>query len=141
MFWRNRNTVLVIIGVVLLTVFSAAARPRTMQRSLSGTWGGQHITIEVGRGSASIEYDCANGTISGPLTVDSKGRFTWRGYYNREHGGPIRIGEKSNAQPAVYKGWIQNDTMTLTVTLANNDESLGTFTLKRGSRGRVFKCR
>jgi hypothetical protein len=141
MFWRNRNTVLVIIGVVLLTVFSAGARPRRMQRSLSGIWGGQHISIEVSGSSASIEFDCANGTIKGPLTVDSKGRFTWRGYYNREHGGPIRRDEESNAQPAIYKGWIQDNTMTLTVTLANSDESLGEFTLKRGGQGRVFKCR
>ncbi|MDQ2938026.1 MAG: hypothetical protein M3R67_11025 [Acidobacteriota bacterium] len=141
MFWRNRNTVLVIIAVIVLTVFSAAARPRKMQRSVSGTWGGDHIIIEFSGRSASIEYDCANGTINGPLTLDSKGRFTWGGYHNREHGGPIRRDEKSNTQTATYKGWIQDNTMTLTVTLANGDESLGTFTLKRGSQGRVFKCR
>lgn len=112
-----------------------------MQRTVSGTWGGQHISIEANGRSASIEYDCATGTINGPLTLDSKGHFTWRGYHNREHGGPIRIDEKSNAQPANYRGWIQGDTMTLTVTLANSDESPGTFTLTRGSQGKVFKCR
>ncbi|MDQ6653551.1 MAG: hypothetical protein M3Y84_12505 [Acidobacteriota bacterium] len=141
MFWLNRNTPLVIIGFVLLIVSSTAARPRKMQRLVSSTWGGQHISIEVNRGSASIEYDCATGTIDGPLTLDSKGHFTWRGYYNREHGGPVRIDEKSNRQPAIYNGWIQGDNMTLTVNLANSKESLGTYTLMRGSSGRVWKCK
>ena len=141
MFWRNRNTLLAIIGLVLLIVFSTAARPRKMQRLVSGTWGGQHISIQVNGGSASIVYDCATGTIDGPLTLDSKGHFTWRGYYHREHGGPVRRDEKPNGQPAIYNGWIQGDTMTLTVNLANSNESLGTYTLTRGRSGRVFKCR
>jgi hypothetical protein len=140
MFWRNRNTLLTIIGLVLLMAFSTAGRPRRMQRVLSGTWGGQHISMEVDGGSASIEYDCARGTIDGPLTLDTKGRFTWRGNHYREHGGPVRRDEPSNSQAAIYKGWIEGDTMTLTVSLENSDESLGTYTLKRGSSGRVFKC-
>ena len=111
-----------------------------MQRTVSGTWGGQHISIEVNGGSASINYDCARGTIDGPLTLDTKGHFTWRGYHTREHGGPVRIGEPSNSKVAIYKGWIQGDTMTLTVSLENSDESMGTYTLKRGRSGRVFRC-
>ena len=141
MFWRNRNRLLVIISLVLLITSLASSRPRKMQRLSSGTWGGPHIRIEVGQGSATIEYDCANGTIDGPFTVDSKGRFSWRGTHNREHGGPIRIDEKPNSRAAIYSGFVKGDTMTLTVKLANTNEVLDSFTLKRGSTGRVFKCR
>ena len=141
MFWRNRNRLLVIISLVLLLVSSAASRPRKMQRLPTGTWGGAHIRIEVEPRSATIDYDCANGTIDGPFTIDSKGRFTWRGTFNREHGGPIRIDEKPNSRPAIYSGLIKGDTMTLTVKLADSNEVLETYTLKRGSSGRVFKCR
>jgi hypothetical protein len=141
MFWENRNKVLVIVSLVLLIVSSAASRPRKMQRLPTGNWGGPHITIEFGPRSATIVYDCANGTIDGPFTIDSKGRFTWRGTHNREHGGPIRIGEKPNTRQAIYSGWIKGDTMTLTVKLAATDEGLETYTLKRGSEGRVFKCK
>ena len=141
MFWRNRNRLLVTISLVLLITSLAESRPRKMQHLSSGTWGGPHIRIEVGQGSATIEYDCANGTIDGPFTLDSKGRFNWRGTHNREHGGPIRIDEKPNSRAAIYSGFVKGDTMTLTVKLANTNEVLDSFTLRRGSTGRIFKCR
>lgn len=141
MFYRNRNRFLVIISLVLLIVSSAASGPRKMQRISPGTWGGLHIRIEVGPRSATIEYDCAHGTIDGPFDIDSKGQFTWRGSYIREHGGPIRNDEKRNGRPAIYSGSIKDDTMTLTVKLSDTDEVLDTYTLQRGSSGRVFKCK
>jgi hypothetical protein len=141
MFWRNRNRLLVIISLVLLIVSSAGSRPRKMQRLSTGTWGGTHIRIDVQPGSATIDYDCANGTIDGPFTIDSKGGFTWRGTFTRERGGPIRIDQKPNSRPAIYSGSIKGDTMTLTVKLADSKEVLETFTLKRGSAGRIRKCR
>ena len=91
MFWLDRNRLLVLVSLVLLIGSLAAAKPRRMQRLQTGTWGGPHISVEVGASSATINYDCANGTINGPLTIDSKGRFNWRGTHNREHGGPIRM--------------------------------------------------
>lgn len=140
MFWRNRKRLLVSISLVLLIVSSAASRPRKMQRLPTGIWGGQHISIEVGPRSATIDYDCANGTIDGPFTISSKGRFTWRGVHNREHGGPIRIDEEPDNRPTIYSGWIKGDTMTLTVKFADTNEVVETYTLKRGSSGRVRKC-
>ena len=118
----------------------ATSKPRKMQRLSTGSWGAPHIRIDVAQGSATIDYDCANGTIAGPLTYDRKGNFTWRGTHNREHGGPIRVDEKSNSRPAVYTGSIKGDTMTLTVKLADTNEVVETYTLKRGGAGRVFKC-
>ncbi|MGH9873391.1 MAG: hypothetical protein ACRD9S_13135 [Pyrinomonadaceae bacterium] len=112
-----------------------------MQRVSTGTWGAPHIRVEVGQNSASIDYDCANGTIDGPLTFDSKGRFTWRGTHHREGPGPIRVDSESKGRPALYTGSIKGDTMTLTVKLTDTDEVLETYTLKRGGHGRVFKCK
>jgi hypothetical protein len=141
MFSRNQNRLLVIVSLLLLIGSSAASRPRKMQRLSTGSWGAPHIRIDVGPSSATIDYDCANGTIDGPLTLDSKGRFNWRGTHNREHPGPIRIDQKPNARPAVYSGSVKGDTMTLTVKLGDTNEVLETYTLKRGSQGRVFKCK
>ena len=140
MFLKNSNRILVLVSLVLLIGSSAASRPRKMQRLHPGSWGGLHIRIDVAQRSASIDYDCANGTIDGPLTIDRKGRFTWRGTHNREHGGPIRVDEKPNGRPAIYSGSIKGDTMTLTVKLADSDAVPDTFTLKRGSSGRIRKC-
>src|SRR5712691_2685366 len=137
MVWRNRNRLLAIVTLVVLAVSSGVSRPRKLQRLPNGVWGGQHISIEVSGRSASVEYDCAKGTINGPLTLDSKGQFTWRGTHNREHPGPVRRGVKPNSQPATYTGLVKGNTMTLTVKLDGSDEALGTYTLKRGDPGRV----
>jgi hypothetical protein len=112
-----------------------------MQRVPTGLWGATHINIEVGPRSATINYDCANGTIEGPLTFDSKGRFTWRGSHHREGPGPVRADNEANRRPAIYTGSIKGDTMTLTIKLTDTNEILDNFTLKRGRAGRVFKCR
>jgi hypothetical protein len=141
MFVKNSNKLCVLVSLVLLITVSAAARPRKMQRLSTGTWGGPHIRVEVGQRSATIDYDCANGTMDGPFTVDSKGRFNWRGTYKREHGGPIRMDEQSSGRPAIYSGSIKGDTMTLAVKYADSNEVIQTYTLKRGSAGRVFKCK
>ena len=141
MFRSNRNRMLVVGSLVLLLVSAAVSRPRKTQRVRSGSWGGQHISIDVGEKSATIEYDCANGAIEGPLTIDSKGHFSWRGTFNREHPGPIREDETGNTRAAIYSGSIKGDTMYLTVRLADSKEEVATFTLTRGRSGRVFKCK
>ena len=141
MFSPNRTKLLVLVSLLLLIVASAAAKPRKTQRLQPGSWGAPHIRIDVEQGSATIDYDCANGTIDGPLTYDRKGNFTWHGTHNQEHGGPTRVDEESNGRPAIYTGSIKGDTMKLTVMLAHSKELVETFTLKRGGAGRVFKCK
>lgn len=141
MFSLDRNRLLVLISLVLLIGSLAAGRPRRMQRLQTGTWGGSHINIQVEPGSAKVNYDCANGTINGPLTIDSKGRFNWRGTHSRERPGPTRIDETANGSAAIYSGQIKGDKMTLTLKMANSNEAGETFTLTRGAGGRVFKCK
>jgi len=112
-----------------------------MQRMQPGMWGGQHIRLEINGNSASIDYDCAHGKIDGPLTLDGKSQFAWRGTHAREGPGPVRENQKANDQRVVYTGSISGDTMTLTVKLADTNEVIGTFALTRGNPGRVFKCK
>ena len=141
MFLKNRIELLAVVCFVLIFAALAASRPRKMQRMSTGSWGAPHIRIDVGQHSATIDYDCANGTIDGPLTFDSKGRFTWRGTHRRESPGPTRVDDESKGSPALYTGSIKGDTMTLTVKLTDSNEVVDTYTLKRGSFGRVFKCK
>jgi hypothetical protein len=127
--------VLLVSGCVTIAV---AKKPRTIP---DGTWGGPHIQLIVQNGAATIEYDCANGSIEGPLKLDSRGRFSLSGKHFREHGGPIRIGEENKPMAVRYTGRIDGTRMTLTVTLMNSKSQMGTYQLTRGSEGRVFKCR
>lgn len=107
----------------------------------TGIWGGRHIRLEVTDSGALVEYDCAHGAISERLKVDNDGRFRARGNHVGEHGGPVREGEAPAGQPASFDGSIRDKTMTLTVTLSNSSESIGTFSLVLGSEGRLVKCR
>ena len=122
-------------------VFSSSGMTHKTQRIVNGIWGGDHIRLEVTGHSATIEYDCANGTMDGPLVVDGRGNFKLTGTHVREHGGPIRRGESGDARRARYSGWTDGKKMTMTVVLSDPNETVGTFTLIRGNEGRVWKCK
>lgn len=107
----------------------------------AGVWGGDHIRMEVTGGGAEISYDCAHSTIDQPIVPDSDGNFNVKGKFTREHGGPIRRDEEIKSRPVRYTGRVRDKVMTLTVTLADPEETAGTFTLTQGSVGRVMKCR
>ena len=127
--------------VTLLVWTSVLGFVCPQQRLAETMWGGDHIRIEVEGDSALVDYDCANGSIKGPLILKPNGRFSWEGVHTREHSGPIRRDEKPDNREAVYYGSVRNDIMTLTVKLKSSNAIVGTFILKRDTPGRVFKCR
>jgi len=134
----SKNGIAVLlVGLLLLT--SVTAETRKLRRIPTGTWGGQHINMKVGAKSASIEYDCATGTIRGPMVVDSEGNFTLRGTHRMQRGGPVRADETPNDHPATYTGSIKGNTMTLNLKLSDSD--VETFTLEKGKEGELFRCK
>ena len=107
---------------------------------VTGSWGGEHVGLEVTDSGATIEYDCATGTIDGPLHPDGAGRFDARGTHVRGHGGPDREGEVPDAHPARYTGRVEGGRMTLTVGETDTGATVGTFSLRRGAAPQVFRC-
>jgi hypothetical protein len=138
MYSPRSTACLVITG--LLLVFMTPANAQYGQRVARGVWGGLHINMVVGARSATIEYDCAHGTIDGRLNFDKQGKFEWRGTFAPERGGPIRADDEQRGQPATYSGEIKGDTMTLTLKVSGSDET-ETFTLQKGKAGELFKCK
>jgi hypothetical protein len=148
---NSLKTVLVLLALpLLLTLFeqSRACSPGKVTNMTQdnssippGLWGGEHIRLQVTDKGAEVAYDCAHGTIDAPIALNSKGSFDIRGGFVPERSGPIRREQQSNNRPARYVGEVDGDTMTLTVTLTDSSEKVGPFTLTRGSRGRLFKCR
>ena len=106
---------------------------------LTGVWGGDHVSLSTNEAGSRVEFDCAHGTIPGPLTIDGQGSFIATGSFVREHGGPIRQDEAPDVYPAIYAGTVRGTLLQLTVRLTTN-EMIGTFTLTRNSPGRVVKC-
>jgi hypothetical protein len=103
-------------------------------------WGGPHVRLTMKTGGAELEFDCAHGEITTPIEPDAEGRFDVPGTFVRE-GGPTRTDRSRSGRPARYSGRIERDTMTLNVKLVDTDQSIETFTLTRGSEGRLWKCR
>ena len=119
-----------------------------------GEWGGQHISLTVTEKGAVIEYDCAHGTIGQRVELNADGRFDVRGTHEGETGGAstgISIADDSgtsttagtgaNRSAARYTGRVEGDTLSLTVTLTDDGQILGTFLLTRNASPRLYKCR
>jgi hypothetical protein len=106
----------------------------------AGTWGGQGIALEVTDKGATLDYDCAHGTVDEAMKLDSSGRFEVKGVHFREHGGPVREGEEAKGQPVRYTGKVEGETMTLTIKGLDKDEPIGAYTLGLGKLARIRRC-
>lgn len=106
-----------------------------------GSWGGEHISLEVTAQGGQVEYDCAHGTIDQNIVPDGKGHFDVRGTHVREHGGPQRKDENLDSHPAQFTGQLNGNAMTLSVTESDTKELVGTFTLVYGQKPHIVKCR
>jgi len=125
----------------IVVLIAAAAQCSTgVPEGLIGEWGGEHAGLIATAERATLEYDCASGTMDVPVRTDGDGRFEARGEHTRGHGGPVRDDEVPDRHPALYVGRIRGDVMTLTVTMTDLKETVGTFLLVRGAPPRVFKC-
>jgi len=110
------------------------------QRKISGMWGGQGISMEVTDSGATLEFDCASGTITEAVVLDSAGKFSAKGRFARQRPGPTREEDDTEGQPAAYSGVVDGENLTLTITLTKNSEKVGDFTLAHGKMGRIRRC-
>jgi hypothetical protein len=106
----------------------------------TGSWGGVGIRMDVTAQGATVEYDCAHGTVDQALVADRDGRFSAAGTHTREHGGPIRLDEPADRHPAQYEGQLSGSSMRLTVILLDTHQTVGPFDVVLGGTGRVTKC-
>jgi len=132
----------VILAVSLLSAVTGCHTPVAPDDVLpEGRWGGDHAELVVAESSATIEFDCAHGTLSLPIPIDADGGFDVAGTFTREQGGPIREDDPPAPLPARYAGTTDGRKTTLTVRLADAPHvPIGTFELVLGRYGRLFKC-
>ena len=95
--------------------------------------------MEISDGKSSLEFACANGTISEPIMLDNEGHFEVPGLYVREGPGPVRQGGNQQSR-AIYSGVVKEDTMTLSIRMEGSSDELLNVTLVRGKQGRLRKC-
>ncbi|MGI8838274.1 MAG: hypothetical protein ACR2H4_16795 [Pyrinomonadaceae bacterium] len=107
----------------------------------TGSWGGKHISMEVGTEQTTVEFDCAHETVSSKILLDSRGRFVVNGTHVEEHAGPTRQGDDTQGFPVQLKGSVKGKNMKLTVTRTDTRELIGTFRLTHGQESELVKCR
>ena len=127
-------------SAVIALLFAAACTDPLTSADLLGEWGGEHIGLTVIAAGATLEYDCASGTIDEPLNPDASGRFEARGTFVPGKGGPAIEGEEPVGYPALHQGMTDGETMTLRVTRLDTGESVGVFVLALGAPPRVLRC-
>ena len=134
---KHSMMVLFALSGVLLQAGTRAAPDASAVAT--GAWGGEHIVLQVSEKGADVEFDCAHGQVTQPIILDKHGDFDVGGTFTPEHGGPVRRDENTPSASVRYAGHVEGDTMSLTVTLG--EEKVGIYTLNRGSRPKITKCR
>jgi hypothetical protein len=131
-------------GTLLLTAFANVGTTAAYGQEgplAAGSWGGQHISLEVTAEGAIAEYDCAHGTISQGITLDQRGRFSVQGFHVSEHGGPVREGQQADRIPVQFTGRVSDKRMYLTVRRRSSGKLIGSFALIFGQEASLVKCR
>jgi hypothetical protein len=129
-----------VLAPMLLALFALACGTVGPSPLAAGVWGGDHIAMTITESSVHVELDCAHGDVPNPIMIDARDQFSTAGTFVREHGGPIRVDENADSHPAMYTGSVSSNSMTLTIQQTDTNQTIGTFTLVRGTQGRVVKC-
>jgi hypothetical protein len=135
---HNSKMIAVEYELTMADLTSSESRAKSLP---VGHWGGEHIRVEVTGHGAAIEYDCAHATINRRITIDRNRRFNVSGMQFQEQGGPVRQGSQSAGYSVRFKGQINGETMTLSVSNNLTKELVGTFTLVHGAEARLMKCK
>lgn len=129
------------LSTLFLLAACGSAGGADRQSLPAGTWGGDHVNLTVTEESVTIEFDCAHGTLKGPIQPDAEGRFETAGTYVQEHAGPLREEDEAAAgNPARYTGQVEKGKMTLTIAFPEGRGPLGPFELTHGKAARLTKC-
>ena len=128
---------------IVLGLLSVAGAVSQENSSTGEMWGGHGVIMTMTAQGATLEFDCAQGTIAQPIRPDATGQFQVPGTYTPERGGPVSKANPPNAVNAIYKGSIQADSMYLEVILGDNqkEQAPQPLRLSRGKAGRLVRCR
>ena len=129
-----------ILSGSVLWCAGALGAPDETPRSVTGQFGGTGAGLDTTPGAIRLTFDCATGSIDGPIALDEQGRFDVPGRLEREGPGPARPDSPKGGAAARYTGRLEGETLTLSVRPAGSDEVLGPFTLIRGRVARIRSC-
>jgi hypothetical protein len=132
--------ILLAIALTIVSVSTCKAGSDSKPGAVdNGKWGGTHVEMQVTPQGATLEFDCAEGTISEPLLLDASGKFQAKGTFLPQHGGPTTKDDASRNVEVVYSGTMKGDTLEIEFTL-HGEDSPEKFTIVRGKAGILRRC-
>jgi hypothetical protein len=138
---RRRLAAAIFFGCVASSCGSTGAQPGHVRALLKqGEWGGLHIAMTVAASKTDIEFDCGKATITGAIETDADGAFTASGTFLPERPGPTTP-DPPPSRPMRMTGTATGDDMQVTIALTDQNEEIGTFSLRLGTAARLTKCR
>jgi hypothetical protein len=106
----------------------------------TGRWGGPHVAMMVTSERTDIEFDCGQASVDGAIRLGNDGAFTATGMFLQERPGPTKP-EGPPRRPMRLTGRVKDDAMDMRVTLTDQNEDIGSFTLSFGADARLVKCK
>lgn len=122
-----------LLALCAMTLSGAAQPP------LTGDWAGDRARLTLSPVGGTIEHDCGSGTIRGPLRLDAQNRFKAGGLFEEYASGPTPADAPPHMRPAVYRGTLDGDMLTLVVQIAGSTVPR-TLHLVRGKRIKLIRC-
>lgn len=122
-----------------LCLLAACAAVPTAGLPVAGQWGGRHVRLNLTSTGGTLEYDCAAGTMIGPLKMNRDGAFVAKGTHTPSRGGPVIQGQVLPSYRVRYSGSVRGNTMSLQGRVEKG-VLLGPFTLRRGAQPNLVSC-
>jgi hypothetical protein len=126
-------------SVIVLAATYGANAQRT-QPVAKGDWGGTGIAMTVTDTGGSIQFDCADGTITSELRMKNDGSFRAEGTLTRNGPGPVRTDQTPVGRAVIFKGKVNGKSMSITMTDAKTGERLGEYVATHGQEPRLHRC-
>jgi hypothetical protein len=124
------------VATILILSMACAGTPTGPLES--GTWGGTGIAMTVTGTGASLEFDCASGSIAGRIVLTEQ-RFTLPGIFIVEHGGPVHENEPPDQRSATYTGRLSGSLMQLDIVLEDGTR-IGPYEVSKDHSALLRKC-
>ncbi len=125
------------IAAVFLAMLALACQSTTSPTA-TGTWGGREASAVLTVSGGTVSYPCGTSTIDSAWSINPAGQFSAIGQYFFG-GGPVPP-QGGTPHPARYSGQLQGDSLTLTLTLTDLNQTLGPFHMVRGGPPVVQLC-
>ncbi len=125
-------------GLAVLTGMMMAIAA-TAAGSLEGVWGGDRMRLVVDADGATLEADCADGRIAGPIVLTGDGTFVATGRFVRHKGGPEVVDAVPASDAARFGGQVKGDTLRLSI-LPAGASAPQTFNLRKGAAIKLVRC-